>query len=78
MRTVAGEALDKEVVVKTELESGLPKVSADRVQLQQVIVNLVLNAIEAMQNTPTEGRLLTVRSRRCGREIRRGVRDRFR
>ena len=62
MRTVAGEALDKKVVVRTELEPGLPKVRADRVQLQQVIVNLVLNAIEAMQNTPIQGRVLTVRS----------------
>ena len=65
MRTVAGEASDKKVVVKTELEPGLPKVRADRVQLQQVIVNLALNAIEAMQNTPTESRVLTIRSRRA-------------
>ena len=65
MKTVAGEALDKEVVVKTEFEPGLPKVSADRVQLQQVIVNLALNAIEAMQSTPTERRVLTIRSRRA-------------
>jgi signal transduction histidine kinase len=64
MRTVAGEALDKKVVVKSVLEPGLPLVRADRVQLQQVIVNLALNAIEAMQGTPTEGRVLTVRSRR--------------
>ena len=54
MQTVAGEASDKEVAVRTELEPGLPKVRADRVQLQQVIVNLALNAIEAMQSTPTE------------------------
>ena len=64
MRTVAGEASDKKVTVRTVLEPGLPKVRADRVQLQQVIVNLALNAIEAMQNTPTERRVLTIRSRR--------------
>ena len=65
MKTVAGEALDKDILVKTEFEPGLPKVSADRVQLQQVIVNLALNAIEAMQSTPTERRVLTIRSRRA-------------
>ncbi len=65
MKTVAGEALDKGVVVKTEFEPGLPKVNADRVQLQQVIVNLALNAMEAMQSTPTERRVLTIRSRRA-------------
>ena len=65
MKTLAGEVLDKEVVVKTQFEPGLPKVNADRVQLQQVIVNLVLNAIEAMQHTPTEKRALTIRTRRA-------------
>ena len=63
MRTMAGEALDKRVVVRSILEPGLPKVRADRIQLQQVIVNLALNAIEAMQSTSTEGRVLTIRSR---------------
>ena len=42
--TIAGEASDKEVIVKVELEPGLPKVSADSVQLQQVILNLAFNA----------------------------------
>ena len=65
MKTVAGEALDKDVVVKTEFEPRLPKVKTDRVQLQQVIVNLVLNAIEALQNTPSGRRMLTIRTRRA-------------
>ena len=64
MKTVAGEALDKHVVVKTEFEPKLPNVKTDRVQLQQVIVNLALNAIEAMQGAPTERRLLAIRTRR--------------
>ncbi len=65
MKTVAGEALDKDVVVKTEFEPRLPKVKTDRVQLQQVIVNLVLNAIEALQSTPSGRRMLTIRTRRA-------------
>ncbi len=78
MKTVAGEASDKEVVVKTEFEPGLPKVNADRVQLQQVIVNLALNAIEAMQNTPTEQKGADDPEPARGRQVRRGIRDRFR
>jgi signal transduction histidine kinase len=35
-------------VVQTGLSEGLPRIEADRVQLQQVMLNLVLNAIEAM------------------------------
>jgi signal transduction histidine kinase len=66
MQTLAGEASDKEVVVKSGFEPGLPRVSADRVQLQQVIVNLALNAIESMQHTPAERRALTIRCRRAG------------
>jgi PAS domain S-box-containing protein len=49
------------VTLRTELAVGLPTVSADRVQLQQVFMNLVLNGIEALQGTGGE---LSVRSAR--------------
>jgi signal transduction histidine kinase len=49
------------VALRTELAIGLPTVSADRVQLQQVFMNLMLNGIEAMQGTGGE---LSVRSER--------------
>jgi C4-dicarboxylate-specific signal transduction histidine kinase len=65
MQTMAREAHDKGIEVKTQLEPILPKVNADRIQLQQVILNLALNAMEAMQNTPAQRRVLTVRSRRA-------------
>jgi PAS domain S-box-containing protein len=45
----------------TELALGLPRTTADRVQLQQVLINLMLNGIEAMQDT---GGQLTVASKR--------------
>jgi signal transduction histidine kinase len=49
------------ISILTELDSGLPMIAADRVQLQQVLMNLMLNGIEAMKDT--EGKL-TVISRR--------------
>jgi PAS domain S-box-containing protein len=42
------EAVKNRVSVRTELADGLPPVPGDRVQLQQVMLNLVINAIEAM------------------------------
>jgi len=49
------------ISVRTELALGLPTTTADRVQLQQVLTNLMFNGIEAMQDTGGE---LTVASRR--------------
>ena len=50
------------ILVRTELTSGLRPVFADRIQLQQVIANLIANAIEAMQFTEARARTLRVRS----------------
>jgi C4-dicarboxylate-specific signal transduction histidine kinase len=46
-----GETVKNGVSVRTELVDGLPPVEGDRVELQQVIINLVVNAIEAMGAT---------------------------
>ena len=50
--------------LSTELEPGLSKVRADRVQVQQVVLNLALNAIEAMHDQPADKRQMVIRSRR--------------
>jgi signal transduction histidine kinase len=63
MKVLAGEASNRGVFVKAELEPGLSKVSADWVQLQQVILNLALNGMEAMHDLPADRRLLTIRSK---------------
>ena len=54
-----GEANRYSVAMRTELAADLPKIIADRVQLQQVFMNLTLNAIEAMKDSGGE---LTVKS----------------
>jgi PAS domain S-box-containing protein len=43
-----GETLKNEVSVRTQLANGLPVIEGDKVQLQQVILNLIINAIQAM------------------------------
>jgi signal transduction histidine kinase len=45
-----GEADRYSVAIRTELAARLPKIEAERVQLQQVFMNLMLNGIEAMQD----------------------------
>jgi len=54
-----GEANRYSIVTRSELASDLPKITADRVQLQQVFMNLMLNAIEAMKNTGGELKIKT-------------------
>ena len=54
-----GEANEYAVSIRTDLAADLPKITADRVQLQQVLMNLMLNGIEAMKET---GGVLTVKS----------------
>ena len=54
-----GEATRHSVAMRTELAAELPKITADRVQLQQVFMNLMVNGIEAMKESGGE---LTVKS----------------
>jgi C4-dicarboxylate-specific signal transduction histidine kinase len=53
---------EHEVSTKATLKEGLPRVMADPIQLQQVIFNLVRNAIEAMSSTKAGSRVLRLRS----------------
>jgi PAS domain S-box-containing protein len=55
------EANEHAVSIRTDLAADLPKITADRVQLQQVLMNLMLNGIEAMKET---GGVLTVKTGR--------------
>jgi two-component system, LuxR family, sensor kinase FixL len=54
--------IDNSIHLKTEIGTYLPKVLVDRVQLQQVLVNLMRNAIEAMQDSPSRALALAAHS----------------
>jgi signal transduction histidine kinase len=56
------EALRHEVAIRFELASSVPPVRGDRIQLQQVIVNLAVNGMEAMAMVRDRERVLTVRT----------------
>jgi PAS domain S-box-containing protein len=57
------EAANNSVSVRTQLAESLPRVQGDRVQLQQVLLNLIFNAIEAMRDVGEEERELLVSTR---------------
>jgi signal transduction histidine kinase len=64
------------VVLRLELAADLPSVMGDRVQLQQVVVNLILNAIQAMSAVEDRERELVIRTHRDNAdEVRVAVQD---
>ncbi len=62
LAVVRGELDAHQVSLRTELSDRLPTVPAARAQLQQVLLNLVMNAIEAMSPVTAHERVLIVRS----------------
>jgi signal transduction histidine kinase len=58
-----GELNSRRVLVRADLSQNLPQISADRVELQQVVLNLVINAAEAMTAVPDGSRVLNVSSK---------------
>ena len=70
------EAARNRIFVQTQLTEGLPPVLGDRVQLQQVVLNLIINAVEAMSDSGEETRQLQINTDKAGpKEIRVAVQD---
>jgi signal transduction histidine kinase len=59
---VQRELISHRVTLRTEFAPALPMILGDRVQLQQVVINLVMNGIEAMQSTTDRPRELVIQS----------------
>jgi NO-binding membrane sensor protein with MHYT domain len=57
-----GEVIKNNVSVQTQLAEGLPLIQGDRVQLQQVILNLIINAVQAMSGVTEGSRGLLIRT----------------
>jgi two-component system sensor kinase FixL len=75
-RLVSADAAVRDVSVRLDLAPDLPPVWGDRVQLQQVILNLLLNALDAMADADRGGRRLLLETARGGpRDVRIAVRD---
>jgi two-component system sensor kinase FixL len=69
------EAIFQNVSIETELDGSLPPVLGDKVQLQQVMLNIVMNGSEAMSGNPTEQRKLILRTQRKNHSLWVSVRD---
>jgi signal transduction histidine kinase len=63
-----GEAARFSVTIRTELVANLSKVSGDRAQLRQVLMNLMINGMEAM-NDGDAARELVIRSKQVERQV---------
>jgi signal transduction histidine kinase len=59
-----GELQQHRVTVRTELDAGLPQVLGDRMQLQQVLLNLIINAIQSMSALQDRPRDLIIRCKK--------------
>lgn len=75
LELVRSEIRKSQILLRTELASDLPLVTGDRVQVQQVILNLIMNAIEALTEVDAEARELLVSAAADESKITVSVRD---
>jgi len=75
LRVLSEELRDNGIVVDMQMQDDLPTIEADRVQIQQTLINLVHNAIEAMAGVTDRAKSLRLSSWRQGEELLIQVRD---
>ena len=63
VRLVSSDVLNRESVVTTELDPNVPAVQGTLVQIQQVLLNLIINALDAMETLPPAERRVIVTTR---------------
>ena len=68
LRLVSGDAMYRRVRIKRSLDDTLPLVAVDQSQIEQVLLNLIVNGMDAMQGTPESARELSVETRMSGTE----------
>jgi PAS domain S-box-containing protein len=69
LELVRAELIERQVRLVVRLDSALPEIKADRIQLQQVILNLILNAADSLMANPSTDRVLTVSAASDGESI---------
>jgi len=70
VRLVSSDVLNRESVVTTELDPNVPGVQGTLVQIQQVLLNLIINALDAMETLPPAERRVVVSTRSDNRRRR--------
>ena len=76
LRMVSADAVLRSCQLETSLDANLPAIDGDPVQLQQVLLNLVINAFDAMRDTPPSRRKVLIATQSNGDgTVRTSVRD---
>jgi C4-dicarboxylate-specific signal transduction histidine kinase len=63
VRLVSSDVLARDSVVTTELDPHLPQVNGEPIQIQQVLLNLIVNALDASENLPPNERRIIISTR---------------
>ncbi|MBL8644060.1 MAG: MEDS domain-containing protein [Rhodospirillaceae bacterium] len=69
LKLVGQELRDNKIIVRTNLDMNAAPIMGDRVQLQQCLLNLIVNAVEAMTDVPEVARRLSVNTATEGGEV---------
>jgi PAS domain S-box-containing protein len=75
LRLLRSDSRRRGIDIETDFAKGLPMVSADGLQMQQVVMNLLLNAVEALDDVSAMNRQVTVVAHHCGEYVIVDVRD---